>query len=165
MFVKHNCLWLEITLIFYSKFEAINIRPIFTVHAGEYLVGEFIEKKFKSLNVWIPSKDTGIELLITNKQNNECVSLQVKFSKDFLLKEDFKSGGWWTFNREKLKNSQADYWVLVIYQYRTKESDFIILQSKILLILYDYINISNKMIQIYIWITNKKPRINFKVKI
>ena len=44
------------------------MRPIFTVHAGEFLVGEHIEKKFPELNVWIPSKDTGVDLLVTNKK-------------------------------------------------------------------------------------------------
>jgi hypothetical protein len=59
------------------------MRPLFTVHAGEFLVGEFIEECFPTLNVWIPSRDTGIDLLITNKQNSSTVSLQVKLSRDY----------------------------------------------------------------------------------
>ena len=74
------------------------MRPIFTVHAGEYLVGDYIEKKFKGCRVWIPSKDTGIDLLVTDPRGNNGVSLQVKFSKDYIIPE-VKAAGWWTLKR------------------------------------------------------------------
>jgi hypothetical protein len=35
------------------------MKPIFTIHAGEYLVGSHIESKFKKLNVWLPTKARG----------------------------------------------------------------------------------------------------------
>ena len=60
------------------------MKPISSIHAGEYLVGTHIEENYKTFNVWLPSKDTGIDLLVTDKTNNKTVSLQVKFSKDFL---------------------------------------------------------------------------------
>jgi hypothetical protein len=41
------------------------MRPIFTVHAGEFLAGQYIEREFKK-NVWVPRKDTGIDLLVTD---------------------------------------------------------------------------------------------------
>ena len=41
------------------------MKPIFTIHAGEYLVGTYIEKNFKKYNVWFPSKDRGIDLLVS----------------------------------------------------------------------------------------------------
>ena len=47
------------------------MRPIFTIHAGEYLVGNFLETMFKEIEVWMPSKDTGTDLLITNKKCTE----------------------------------------------------------------------------------------------
>jgi predicted helicase len=59
------------------------MKPLFTVHVGEYLVGEHIERTYPRWNVWVPSKDTGIDLLVTEAQNRKMVSLQVKFSKDF----------------------------------------------------------------------------------
>ena len=49
------------------------MKPLFTIHAGEYLVGSYIEKHFKKYNVWIPSKDTGIDLLVTNSKNNKTI--------------------------------------------------------------------------------------------
>lgn len=60
------------------------MRPLFTIHAGEFIVGEHIEKNFPGLNVWIPSKDTGIDLLVTDKTNScKPISLQVKLSRDY----------------------------------------------------------------------------------
>ena len=61
------------------------MQPIFTIHAGEYLVGSYIEDKFKKYRVWVPSKDIGIDLLVTNSKNSKAVSLQVKFSKDYTV--------------------------------------------------------------------------------
>src|SRR5205807_9167176 len=45
------------------------MRPLFTVHASELLVGQHIEQSFKGKNVWIPTKDSGVDLLITNSKN------------------------------------------------------------------------------------------------
>jgi predicted helicase len=61
------------------------MRPLFTVHAGEYLVGAHIEWRFKRVNVWVPVRDTGVDLLVSDEWNRQTVSLQVKFSKDFLV--------------------------------------------------------------------------------
>jgi len=36
------------------------MKPLFTIHGGEYLVGCHIEQKFKRVNVWVPSRDTGV---------------------------------------------------------------------------------------------------------
>jgi len=60
------------------------MKPIFSLHAGEYLVGTHIEENCKNLHVWLPSKDTGIDLLVTDQTNSKTVSLQVKFSKEEL---------------------------------------------------------------------------------
>jgi hypothetical protein len=51
------------------------MKPLFTVHAGEYLVGSHIEAKYPKWNVWIPSKDTGVDLLVTNARGTKSVSL------------------------------------------------------------------------------------------
>ena len=58
------------------------MRPIFTINAGEYLAATEFQKTFRDLQVWIPSKDTGIDLLVTDARQNRVASLQVKFSKD-----------------------------------------------------------------------------------
>jgi len=60
------------------------MRPVFTIHAGELSVGQYIEQNFKGKNIWVPAKDLGIDLLVTNSNNSRTVSLQVKFSTDYL---------------------------------------------------------------------------------
>lgn len=62
------------------------MRPMFTIHAGEYLVGLYVQQRL-GLNAWIPAKDTGIDLLVTDRENLRAVSLQAKYGKDFLPEE------------------------------------------------------------------------------
>ena len=114
------------------------MKPISSIHAGEYLVGTHIEENYKNLNVWLPSKDTGIDLLVTDQTNSKTVSLQVKFSKDFLgslgnslsdvVARKVKSGGWWTFKREKIRDSRADLWILVLYRFSRRDYDLLVIE-------------------------------------
>ena len=136
------------------------MKPIFTVHAGEYLVASEIEEKFPELRVWVPSKDTGIDLLVTNSSCQNGVSLQVKFSKDFLGKNVRKSissgiasGGWWTFREQKIRLSPADFWILVLYQFQRRMYDFVIIEPKSLVEIYDELG-RGKSIQSYVWVTS-----------
>ena len=137
------------------------MKPIFTIHAGEYLVGSEIEKKFKEVRVWVPSKDTGIDLLVTNKQCNKTVSVQVKFSKDFSLnwkpkqRVSLSSAGWWTLNTEKLKNSPADIWVLVTYGFRGEDINYIIIDPKVLYEKLVKLGRSGEKINTYFVVTSK----------
>jgi len=96
------------------------MKPLFTIHAGEYLVGAHIERTFPHWNVWLPSKDTGVDLLVTDARNRKAVSLQVKFSKDYgfsdslLLQSRLIAGGWWSLDAHKIQKSNADFWVFVL---------------------------------------------------
>ena len=47
------------------------MRPMFTIHAGEFLVGQHIELFFKDKNVWVPTKGSGIDLLVANSLNKK----------------------------------------------------------------------------------------------
>lgn len=143
------------------------MQPIFTVHAGEYLVGNKIEEKFgKLINVWIPAKDTGIDLLLTDKAtNSKTVTIQVKFSKDFLqtsMKPEFREKllacGWWTLNREKLENSKADYWIFALHSFKDKEIQHVIISPKKLVEIYDSLKRKGKIIQTYIWVTDSNNK-------
>ena len=58
-------------------------REAFTVHAGKYLVGTHLERTFRGCRVWIPSKDAGIDLLLTDASCSRAVPLQVKYSRDY----------------------------------------------------------------------------------
>lgn len=118
------------------------MRPLFTVHAGEFIVGEHIEKNYsKKLNLWIPSKDTGVDLLVTNPNNTQSVSLQVKLSRDYSpeearnsFEEMFLACGWLTLKRNKIQDSKANYWVIcLISHHRRISPQYLIIKPKDLL--------------------------------
>ncbi len=141
------------------------MKPIFTIHAGEYLVGSHIEQELRDkngnrFNVWIPSKDTGIDLLITNQSNSKIVSIQVKFSKDFLIthgrpeyQKKLLSCGWWTLNRKKIKNSPADFWIFVLHTFNQKKMQFVIIEPKELSNRLNKLHPNVKSLQTYLWVT------------
>jgi|SRR6516164_4059467 len=140
------------------------MKPLFTLHAGEFLVDTEIETNFRRVNVWIPAKDTGIDLLVTNKNNTETVSLQVKFSRDYndayvrnvALRDGVRVGGWWTPTQKQIENSRADYWVFVLYgltNQRTK--DFIIVKPSDLLKRLRAIHGSRQKFHSYFWVTEE----------
>ena len=101
------------------------MRPIFTIHAGEYLVAQHIEDLFANkygIRVWVPSKDDGVDLLLTSKNRKKTLGVQVKFSKDYALLEkdpiyEALVKGWFRINWRKLNQSKADIWVFVIPRY------------------------------------------------
>ena len=140
------------------------MQPLFTIHAGEYLVGSYIESHFKRYNVWVPSKDTGIDLLVTDSKNDKTVSLQVKYSKDWTtthmkpeFNNRFKAWGWWTLNRTKIKSSKADLWIFVMQSFAHKTIECVIIPPKTLLEILDKIHEPKKRIcQSYMWVRNDK---------
>jgi len=137
------------------------MKPLFTVHSGEYLVGSYIEEHYPKWNVWVPSRDTGIDLLVTNPQNKKAVSLQVKFSKDFnltlrhiLLQNKLMAAGWWTHQERKIKDSEADFWVFVLPSFIERETSFIIIPPRELLRRIHAIHgRSTNKIHSYLWVT------------
>jgi len=140
------------------------MRSIFTVHHGEYLVGSDIEKRFKKYNVWVPSKDTGVDLLITNSKTIKMLGLQVKFSKDYenywpaymrKYRDKFKAWGWWSLNRNKIEQSTADLWVFVMQSFEYKTIESIVIRPKILLKRHDKIHGKSETIQLNLWLTNR----------
>jgi len=105
---------------------------MFTIHAGEYLVGLHLQQRL-GLNVWIPAKDTGIDLLVTDRANRRTVSLQAKYGKDFLpgksavLRDSLRCLSWFALNRNKLKDSPAEFWVFVLHSFKSNEPDFVVI--------------------------------------
>lgn len=134
------------------------MKPIFTVHAGEFVVAEYIERKFPYLNVWIPSKDTGIDLLVTDKQNTKAVSLQIKFSKDFSVADELststKATGWWKLDSNKLESSKADFWVFVLYCFESRNYDFVVIRPAEILSRFNFLGRSGKNIHCYLRVTS-----------
>jgi hypothetical protein len=115
------------------------------------------------LNVWIPSKDTGIDLLVTDRDNRRTASLQVKFGKDFLpgkgahLQNSLRVCTWFTINRDKLQASRADFWVFALIGFEKHPPDFVIVSTA------EYRNRllrihgpkPKKIIQTYFWVTER----------
>ena len=138
------------------------MRPLFTIHAGEFVVGDHIERNFRRVNLWVPSRDTGTDLLVTDSRNAKAVSLQVKFSRDFLathmptiFQKPLRACGWWSLNREKIAKSTADYWVFVLVGFERRSTDFVIIKPSELLARLDTIHGKAKTIQSYLWVTEK----------
>lgn len=140
------------------------MRTLFTIHAGEYLVGQHIEKKFgRRVQVWVPCKDSGVDLLVTDATARRSVSLQAKYSRDFLF-FDFPSEligplracGWWSIDRRKLAASRADYWVLAITGAKHRETDFLVITPRELLKRLTRLHGGARRIQAYFWVTESK---------
>ena len=116
--------------------------PIFTVHAGEYLVGTHRERIFPGCRVWIPSKDSGIDLLLTDTLCLRTVSLQVKYSRDYVDSSrspadpaflSVTRNSFITVKREKLVKSPARYWVIVLHSFTVKSPRFLVITPRELL--------------------------------
>ena len=140
------------------------MRPLFTIHAGEYLVGAYIEQTRPRWRVWLPTKDTGIDLLVTDSTNAKPVSLQVKFSKDFnpthqpiLLQNRLRATGWWGHQPQKFSASVADFWVFVLPSFIEHETSFIIVPPDELLRRFRAIHgRAAKRFDSYLWVTRTK---------
>lgn len=137
------------------------MKPLFTIHGGEYLFGNEVEARFPELRIWVPSKDDGIDFLITNNKNKNPISFQVKYSKDFnwshgniLLKPHTKSAGWYSIYREKIEKSNADYWVLVNYDGFKKSTDYIFIKPKELISKFISLGRNSHRIESYVLVTN-----------
>lgn len=135
-----------------------------TIHAGEYLVGSHIQTEFPQINIWVPAKDTGIDLLLTDRDNRRAVSLQVKFSTDYrvapmqrqspIFHEKLKSCGWWKLNDSKMTNPHANYWVLVLQGFDSATVDYVVISPKDLAQKLRSIHGGNpKFWQTYMWVT------------
>lgn len=138
------------------------MKALFTIHAGEFVLGDYIERTFRRVNLWVPSRDTGTDLLVTDSKNEKSVSLQVKFSRDFLpthypsiFQKPLRACGWWSLNREKVANSNADYWVFVLVGFERRSTDFVVIKPSELLARLDAIHKRAKFFQSYLWVTEK----------
>ncbi|MGA2954307.1 MAG: hypothetical protein ABSF48_01130 [Thermodesulfobacteriota bacterium] len=139
------------------------MKLLFTIHAGEFVVGDHIAKTFKRVNLWVPSQDMGVDLLVTDSTNQKAVSLQVKFSRDFLathmpaiFQKPLRACGWWSLNRQKIATSRADYWVFVLVGFERRSTDFVVIKPSELLARLEAIHGKAKTIQSYLWVTEKE---------
>lgn len=138
------------------------MKTIFSIHAGEFLTGSHIENRFKGLNVWVPSRDTGIDLLVTNPLASKCVSIQAKFSTDLLprktafLQSHLIALGWWTLFPQKLEKSTADLWVFVLTSFFTNKTQYIVIPPRKLLEMLKAIHGEGSRWHVYFAVSKKK---------
>jgi len=142
----------------------MDMKPLFTIHAGEFLVDDAIERRFPDVNVWIPAKDTGVDLLVSDNDNKRTLSLQVKFSRDYLvtnLKDavfstELRACGWWTPTRKQIETSRAEYWIFVLVGFANRSSDFIVIKPHDLLRRLNSIHgRATQKFQSYLWVTQQ----------
>ena len=138
------------------------MRPLFSIHAGEFVAGDYIEHTFRRVNVWVPAKDTGVDLLVSDRKNKKAVSLQVKFSRDFLathmaavFQKPLRACGWWSLNRQKIVTSPADYWIFVLVGFARRSTDFVIIKPTELLRRLDAIHGKPRTVHSFLWVTEK----------
>lgn len=110
------------------------MKPLFTIHEGEFLVGDYINRRFaKTWEVWVPTKDSGVDLLVTHRTRNRQLKLQVKFSRCFGVLPEFTPAvlatSWYTLDPGKIRSSRADLWVLVILTLR-HEVHFVVVPTR-----------------------------------
>ncbi len=96
------------------------MKPIFTIHEGEFLVGDHISRALgRRFSVWVPASDQGIDLLVTpTRGRGRPVGIQVKASRGYGIPKEF--GGrvlatsWFSLKPKGIRKSHADLWALVI---------------------------------------------------
>jgi hypothetical protein len=85
------------------------MKPIFTIHEGEFLAGDYINRRFgNKFHVWAPTKDIGVDLLVARKgRTGTPVGLQVKFSRSFDTHEELVrhvlAASWYTLDPKKIR--------------------------------------------------------------
>ena len=111
------------------------MKPLFTIHEGEFLVGDHINRRLgHKYDVWVPTRDSGVDLLVTRKRRlGKGVGLQVKFSRGFSIREEMArhliATSWFTLEPRKIRRSQADLWVFVILTLKHEEH-FVVIPTR-----------------------------------
>jgi len=143
------------------------MRPIFTIHAGEYVFGEAFQKRFPKADLWVPAKDKGTDFLITEPSLSEPISVQVKMSKDYSktqaidsFEKSRKAGGWFTFSHDKIANSPAQIWTIVLISTaRTAKPVFINIRPEVLLGNLCKVHGKQKSYNVYPWLMEINSKI------
>jgi hypothetical protein len=136
------------------------MRSLFSVHAGEFLAGSHIERHFPRLNLWVPARDSGVDLLVSDARNRSALSLQVKSSRDYLpthmprlFQKDLRACTWFKIKRKKLTDTPADLWVLVIHGFARRSTDYVVIPPRELHRRLRSIHGNQTAFQTYLWVT------------
>jgi hypothetical protein len=140
------------------------MRPLFTVHAGEFLVGSAIERLLPRARVWVPAKDTGVDLLVTNSGMSRTASLQVKHSRDYSMShvEGIVASGWWTLKMQEIQESPCDLWVFVLVRFDPRRgldlsrTHYVVIPPAELRLRVRRIHGRQEKVQFYLGVTGKR---------
>jgi hypothetical protein len=136
-----------------------------TVHGSRRevfgLVGSHIEKHYKRVSVRLTSRDSGVDLMVSDRKGQSTVSIQVKFSKDYLptaftaeFQDSLRACSWLTINQDKLSESKADFWVFVLNSFKTHSQHFVVVPARELQRRLCIIHPkAKKTIRSYLWVT------------
>lgn len=69
------------------------------------------------------------------------------------MRQKIKAGGWWKFKHDKIENSPADLWILVLYRFSHRDFDFVIIEPGQLLEIYNKLDRAFDNILSYLWVT------------
>jgi hypothetical protein len=137
-----------------------DMKPFYTVDAGEFLVGSMIEKELPGSSLWFPAKDEGDDLLLLNRGNKTFCTVQIKVSRDYLAThmDDFfhphlECCGWFTPKRSKIADSISDFWILGLHSYGHHRLSVVVIEPAELLRRYDLIHGQMERLQSYFWLT------------
>lgn len=114
------------------------MKPLFTIHEGEFLVGDHIARTknlSRRFEVYVATKDEGTDLLLARRRGkSRPIRLQVKCSRSFdgaagkkVPTEAFSALGWYVLNKaklkikNKLKASPSDFWIFVVHTFEHKK--------------------------------------------
>ncbi len=117
----------------------------------------------KSFPKQLPSRDTGVDLMISDRRCRSTVSIQVKFGKDFLptgmgseFQEPLRVFCWFAINRDKLHTSPAHFWVIVLNGFKRHSPDYVVVSTGELRRRLRLIHGSRaNMIQSHLWVTER----------
>ncbi len=143
------------------------MRPFLSLNAGEYLATAHIEREFRKAQVWMPSRDTGVDLLVSDRRRRHTVALQVKYSKDFLVtsrpgrfgpeyQKHLRACGWWTVDRTKLRDSTADYWIFVLQGFAARSEDYVIVPQGVLWRRLRGRTPTKQKVHVFLWVTEEE---------
>ncbi len=111
------------------------MKPLFTVHEGGFLVGDYINRRLgHRFDVWVPTKDSGVDLLVMRKRpRGASAGPQVKFSRGSSIHEEmprhFIATSWHTPEPKKIRTSRAHRWVFLILTL-TPEEPFVVIPTR-----------------------------------
>lgn len=140
------------------------MKQFYPINEGEYLVGLCLNQAIKECELWIPAKDKGTDILVTNKDDyKKSVSLQVKYSKDHLPSQSaedqkfYRSCGLWNFGQTAIKTSMdknpVDFWVIAIHSLFENKTDCIVIAPTDLYKRFSKFKEEGKSAKTYFWIT------------